>query len=690
MEFGTRIPNNPETYANHWVFAGLTLRGWSPPSISAARARPTGASSATTSPARAATGRPAASAPRWPSHVLFYGNEVHHVGAESPQQPSKQYHAVYFTTDTVHVDAGWNDLHDNRTCRAIQVHSSPLCLPDCGPSDTTGFNQYDVLIHDNWIDGDACDGIVVATVDPSQGPVRIYNNILIHVGAGPHPPDGEANYSCIYVAGGTNTGPDGKGVVEVSNNTCYDVGAVDPTWADAGAFGRGPGSPDLVMELRNNLVLTLPGQPYFTASTDASLVRGESNLWFGSGPGPDFLTGNIDADPRFVDLTGARLPPAPRQPGDRRRRGYRPRLRLRRTLPAAWSRFRHRGVRVRRGQVGLPDRMPRRRKLMPSPRTQRLTLGCLAAGALALLAFIAAAIWFFLPPSQPRLATLPVRIRIPGQGARLALEQTHGVLVEATGVKDLSRVELWVDGQLAAAQVASGDPLPAAVHLGWRPAAAGAHTLIARAIDRQGTTGRSLPIVVEAARPRGGGDDTCSRQRWRTARRSKTWPPRPASLRRRSAMPIRACPIAGRRFDHRRSGTGRCLPGGAAFDDGADVPEAGDQPIPEPEPPAGFPGTVELAGRRGTGLRDPPRPGRAVKAPMSFSRARPSVPATATSASWPSSTPTATRTPTSSPSRPPTPTWSRPRTRPGSPKATWWRSRCSGECEAFDVPPDEG
>ena len=302
LEFGTRIPNNPDTYANHWVFAGLTLRGL----VTALDLGGSGSSDwrivGNDISCPRGDGQTGCFAASLASQVLFYGNQVHDIGVESPQQPSKQYHAVYFTTDSVHVDAGWNDIHDNRTCRAIQVHSSPLCVPDCGASDTTGFNQYDVLIHDNWINGDACDGIVVATVDPSQGPVQIYNNILVHVGAGPHPPDGEANYSCIYVAGGTNTGPDGKGVVEVSNNTCYDVGAVDPTWADAGAFGRGPGSPDLVMELRNNLVLTLPGQPYLTTSTDAALVRGESNLWFGSGPGPDFLTGNLDADPRFIDL----------------------------------------------------------------------------------------------------------------------------------------------------------------------------------------------------------------------------------------------------------------------------------------------------------------------------------------------------------------------------------------------------
>ena len=231
---------------------------------------------------------------------------------------------------------------------------------------------------------------------------------------------------------------------------------------------------------------------------------------------------------------------------------------------------------------------------MPSPRTQRLTLGCLAAGALALLAIIAAAIWFFLPPSQPRLATLPVRIRIPSQGAHLALEQTHAVLVEATGGKDLDRVELWVDGQLAAAQVASGDPLPAAVQLGWRPPAAGAHTLIARAINRQGTTGRSLPVVVEViARP-----TSEAYMLTATLEEGQTIEDL-AALAGISPQAIRDAnpglpdsPGGGSVIDVPVPAD--VLPGGAAFDDGADVTEDGGQPIPEPESPQGFPGSVDL------------------------------------------------------------------------------------------------
>ena len=157
--------------------------------------------------------------------VGFFGNEVHDISSLGPQ-PSKQYHAVYFTTDTNHVEVGWNHIHDNATCRAIQFHSSPLCNPDCGPADTTGFNQYDLVVHDNLIHGDVCDGINFATVDPSQGPVQAYNNVVYLTGQGPDPPDGSANYAGIYVAGTTNTGPDGTGTVEVYNNTLYANGSL--------------------------------------------------------------------------------------------------------------------------------------------------------------------------------------------------------------------------------------------------------------------------------------------------------------------------------------------------------------------------------------------------------------------------------------------------------------------------------
>jgi hypothetical protein len=304
LEFGVRIPNNQDTLADDWVIANLILRG----GVQAVDMGGQGSSRwrvvGNDISCPVGDGQTGCFAASLADHITFLGNRVHDVGAQSPQQPSKQYHAVYFTTDTNYVEVGWNEIRANRTCRAIQIHSSPLCAPDCGAADTTGFNQHDLQVHDNWIQGDACDGIVLATVDPSQGPVRVYNNIVVHTGTGPHPPDGEANYSCIYVAGGTNNGPDGQGSVLVAHNTCYDFASVDPSWADAGAFGRGPGSPDLIMDLRNNLVVALPGQPYFSESSlvNAGMIRGDRNLFFGNGLGPDFIEGSLEADPLFLAL----------------------------------------------------------------------------------------------------------------------------------------------------------------------------------------------------------------------------------------------------------------------------------------------------------------------------------------------------------------------------------------------------
>ena len=232
------------------------------------------------------------------SRIRFYGNEVHNAGAGPAA--SKFYHAVYFSTDSNHIDVGWNHIHDNMTCRAIQFHSSPLCRPGCGNNDETGHNQFDLHVHDNLIHGDSCNGINFATVDPSKGPVEAYNNVIYHVGVA-DPRDGGGAFSCIYMAGITNRGREGKGTVEVFNNTLYDCGANQSRNADGshGAFSVGGGA-ELTMRLRNNIVVQLPGEIYIDGSK--AQITGERNLWFGAGNAPQETQGNVEADPQFVDL----------------------------------------------------------------------------------------------------------------------------------------------------------------------------------------------------------------------------------------------------------------------------------------------------------------------------------------------------------------------------------------------------
>jgi hypothetical protein len=228
------------------------------------------------------------------SFMTMYGNEV--TGIVAGGATSKVYHGVYFSTDTNHIDFGWNSIHNNNSCRAIQVHSSPI-------SGTTGYNQFDISIHDNLIHDEPCDGIVLATVDPSKGRIEVYNNLIYHVGLGPDPSDGEASYSCIRVAEYTNNGAAGTGNVEIYNNTLNDCGPHVGTFGLSGSFAFASGS--VGVNIRNNISYQSSGE-FFTnsggATSGLSYASSSNNIWFGGNQAaPSWSTSNITADPLFVN-----------------------------------------------------------------------------------------------------------------------------------------------------------------------------------------------------------------------------------------------------------------------------------------------------------------------------------------------------------------------------------------------------
>ncbi len=236
------------------------------------------------------------------NQIKFYGNEVHNAGINPTS--SKFYHAVYFSTDSNHIDVGWNHIHDNFTCRALQFHSSPLCSPSCGAGDTTGFNQFDLHVHDNLIHGDNCNGINFATVDPSKGTVEAYNNVVYNVGR-MDPLQLGASFSCIYLANITNNGAAGGGTVQVFNNTLSDCAANNSSNAQGsrGAFGvAGGASTTLNMNLRNNVVYQNAGEIYIDGQTGQ--IKGDHNLWFGLGSAPTQTTSNLNVDPLFANRSG--------------------------------------------------------------------------------------------------------------------------------------------------------------------------------------------------------------------------------------------------------------------------------------------------------------------------------------------------------------------------------------------------
>ena len=221
------------------------------------------------------------------TNIKVLGNHIHNAGRTGA---SKHYHSLYFTTDSNHIEAGWNTINDNHSCRGIQFHSSPN-------GSNTGFNQYDLIVHDNVIHGQVCDGINFATIDPSKGPVQAYNNVIYHVGTGPDPQGDEANYACISSPGTTNHGPHGSGTADWFNNTLYDCGSRGGE--NSGAFDVESGSPSV--RLQNNVVYVNRGENYLEPNTDTTRIAGNDNLWYGGGKAPAYGTASLNADPRFVD-----------------------------------------------------------------------------------------------------------------------------------------------------------------------------------------------------------------------------------------------------------------------------------------------------------------------------------------------------------------------------------------------------
>jgi hypothetical protein len=233
------------------------------------------------------------------SNMYIYGNEIHDIGATQKLQ-----HVIYVTTNTNHVWIGWNRLGDgvSTTCTSLMVHS------------TGGNNQFDIHIHDNVIHNDRCTGINLATVDPSQGPVEIYNNIIYHTGTGPQPSDSSFYQpSCIYAAGGNDTGPPGTGTVLIYDNTMYDCGGML-----SGGVSASYGVVTLLnTRNENNLFYSFINNIFYPTVAEASYFGGggngtgtarvstcSNNVFFQGGPAPSACTTNaVTLDPSLVSLT---------------------------------------------------------------------------------------------------------------------------------------------------------------------------------------------------------------------------------------------------------------------------------------------------------------------------------------------------------------------------------------------------
>jgi Cep192 domain 4/HYDIN/CFA65/VesB-like, Ig-like domain/IPT/TIG domain len=191
-------------------------------------------------------------------YVQFLGNSIHDTGAGN----TKYYHSFYGTTNTNHVDVGWNHIYNNKSCRGVQFYS------------TSGSPQYDLVVHDNVITGQQCDGINFSTVDATLGPIKAYNNLVYHVGIG-GPNLNSPNEACIASLG--YGAPGGEALFY--GNTMVDCGSAGGS--TAGAITVQAGSPTVV--LMSNLVAQSPGEVIYSPNTDQSLVAASYNVLLSQG-----------------------------------------------------------------------------------------------------------------------------------------------------------------------------------------------------------------------------------------------------------------------------------------------------------------------------------------------------------------------------------------------------------------------
>jgi hypothetical protein len=192
------------------------------------------------------------------SYVQFLGNSIHDTGAGN----TKYYHSFYGTTNTNHVEVAWNHIYNNKSCRGVQFYS------------TSGSPQYDLIVHDNVITGQQCDGINFSTVDATKGPIQAYNNLVYHVGVG-GPNLNSPNEACIASLG--YGAPGGEALFY--GNTMVDCGSAGGS--TAGAITVLTGSPTVV--LTSNVVVQNPGEVIDSPNTNQSLVASSYNVLLSQG-----------------------------------------------------------------------------------------------------------------------------------------------------------------------------------------------------------------------------------------------------------------------------------------------------------------------------------------------------------------------------------------------------------------------
>jgi hypothetical protein len=236
--------------------------------------------------------------------LILYGNTIDNVSTLDPGGSNKQYHAVYVQGNNIEI--AWNRIFNTLAYNGIQVHHDRV----------PGF--HDISIHDNDIAGVNGSGINLSAIDPASGYVRVFNNVIHHVGLNTASDGGSGDpHSCIALKGyGSATAP---GTADIYNNTMVDCSSYLNVNSESNASCA-------ILTLANqlnvtaNLVNNIVYQPAYAGTAKQNVyicgggplgaLSGSNNLWYSDAPprttAPATKFGTI-ANPLFTSATDYHL-----------------------------------------------------------------------------------------------------------------------------------------------------------------------------------------------------------------------------------------------------------------------------------------------------------------------------------------------------------------------------------------------
>lgn len=176
------------------------------------------------------------------------GNNIVHI-ADSYTASNKQFHCVYVYGNSW--EFGWNKISQSTCYNGLQVNLD------------SSSGSYGFTIHDNDIADANGSGLNMATIDPANGAISIYNNVIHHVGI-QRASDGGSDdpHNCIAVKGsGTGTG---AGTLHIWNNTCFDTASILNLYSsgenEAGCYQFVNAQTNVTIDLQDNVCV----QPAYT------------------------------------------------------------------------------------------------------------------------------------------------------------------------------------------------------------------------------------------------------------------------------------------------------------------------------------------------------------------------------------------------------------------------------------------